>query len=528
MVGCADAAQGVDALGQVLGQGVQAFGAQQVHKVFVGEQLFEALDDQEQALVGVLGFEDHLALALHLALVGAHQAVAGGGWFDLVAVGGCRAVFHALFDQALGLDDLAALELAVLVGLLKQVAQVGLAVAFGGVFIGAGNFQGRGQRDGAALHAFDQAFLPLVKQEHDVFDVFWRQARLLDDDLGAVAAFAQHLDVGQDLQRSVTAPGDVFGQAHDEGVFIGHVHHQGGDVGFTQDTEGVEPPLATDQHIARLAIVARAFGHGDGFFEADGADVVHDLLKDLHVAVAGVEDLDPVDGNERDGVGGAGRHERLLFCGGRVDFGFIGGLPFWGVVGVVVPGGGSDTALQSLTLGHSVEEVQVVKAKALEVGAVPVADADLLIGQVQPGQQVVVHLLGIGGVQPDGDGDVWIKLGRVKSDAPALMAVGCRLAAGQHQADDQLVVEGQQIGLGVAGDVAAQFGDGVLGAADDFWVQLAQAAVHFQKLGAARAVVSHQLVGSGQAAKALDLSGRTGQRRGLVNDETRQAPAFGI
>jgi hypothetical protein len=45
----------------------------------------------------------------------------------------------------------------------------------------------------------------------------------------------------------------------------------------------------------------------------------------------------------------------------------------------------------------------------------------------------------------------------------------------------------------------------VLGAADDFRVQLAQAAVDFQKLGAARAVVADQFVGPGQAAKALDV-----------------------
>jgi hypothetical protein len=42
-------------------------------------------------------------------------------------------------------------------------------------------------------------------------------------------------------------------------------------VGFAQDAEGVEPPLAADQHIARLTIVTGALGHGDGLFEADGA-----------------------------------------------------------------------------------------------------------------------------------------------------------------------------------------------------------------------------------------------------------------
>jgi hypothetical protein len=56
-----------------------------------------------------------------------------------------------------------------------------------GVLVGPGDFQGCGQRNGAALHAFDQTFLPLVEQEDDVFDVLGREACLLDNDLGAVA-----------------------------------------------------------------------------------------------------------------------------------------------------------------------------------------------------------------------------------------------------------------------------------------------------------------------------------------------------
>jgi hypothetical protein len=145
-------------LGQVLGQGVQALGAQQVHKVLVSEQLLPALHHQQQALVGVLGFQDHLALAFHFALVGAHQAVAGGGRFDLVPVGGCRAVFQALFDHALGFNALAAFELAVFVGLLQQVAQVGWAIFAGGtgILVGAGDFERHGQKDAGALYVFDQ------------------------------------------------------------------------------------------------------------------------------------------------------------------------------------------------------------------------------------------------------------------------------------------------------------------------------------------------------------------------------------
>ncbi len=90
-------------------------------------------------------------------------------------------------------------------------------------------------------------------------------ARLLDDDLGAVAAFAQHLDIGQDLQRSVAAPSDVLAQTNDEGVFIGHIHHQGGDVSLAKDAEGVQSPIAADLNLAQIAIVTQKLGHGDGF-----------------------------------------------------------------------------------------------------------------------------------------------------------------------------------------------------------------------------------------------------------------------
>ena len=141
---------------------------------------------------------------------------------------------------------------------------------------------------------------------------------------------------------------------------------------------------------------------------------------------------------------------------------FLGGVAGWG----------SDTALQALPLRHAVEEVQVVKAKAFEIRAVLVADADFLIGQVEPGQQVVVQLLGVGGVQPDGDGDVWVNPLRIKPYSPALVAIGGGLAPCQYQADDQFIVEGEQISLRVSSNPAAQFGDGLLSAADYFRVQL--------------------------------------------------------
>ncbi|KRH79070.1 hypothetical protein FERRO_01310 [Ferrovum sp. JA12] len=192
----------------------------------------------------------------------------------------------------------------------------------------------------------------------------------------------------------------------------------------------------------------------------------------------------------------------------------------------------SDAPLQALPLGHAVEEGQVVETKAFEVGAVFVADADFLLGQVEPGQQVVVELLGVGGIEPDGHRDVGVagikEPRRIESDAPAQMARWGGLAAGQHQADDQLVVEGQEIGLGITPDVAAQLGNGVLGAGDDFWVELAQAAVDFQVLGAARWAVANQLVGADEAAKARGVQTGRGAVGHLVDDETRQATALGV
>ena len=94
----------------------------------------------------------------------------------------------------------------------------------------------------------------------------------------------------------MATPGDVLRQAHDEGVFIADVDHQRRDVGFPQDAEGVQAPLAADEQVFGMAIVARAFGDGDGFLQADLFDVLDDLLEDFHVALAGIEDFNPGNG----------------------------------------------------------------------------------------------------------------------------------------------------------------------------------------------------------------------------------------
>ena len=82
------------------------------------------------------------------------------------------------------------------------------------------------------------------------------------------------------------------------------------------------------------------------------------------------------------------------------------------------------------------------------------------------------ELVGVVRIQPNRDREVGVEAFGVKPDAPALLAVGQGLAAGQHQADDQLVVEGQQIGLTVSAHAATQLGYGLFGAADDLGMQL--------------------------------------------------------
>ena len=113
----------------------------------------------------MFGFEHHLALPVHLFLVGADQAVAGGDRAHLVDRFGARAQFLTFFKKAFGFDDLSALELPAFIGFLQHVAQIGIAV------FGTGNLQRGGQRNKAALHAFNQPVFALLQQEHDVGNI---------------------------------------------------------------------------------------------------------------------------------------------------------------------------------------------------------------------------------------------------------------------------------------------------------------------------------------------------------------------
>ena len=100
-----------------------------------------------------------------------------------------------------------------------------------------------------------------------------------------------------------------------------------------------------------------------------------------------------------------------------------------------------------MPFGHAVEEVQVVKAKALKAGEVAVRDLEGLVGQFDLRQQVVVELGLVAGVHADRNGDVGQVPGRIKPEPPAAQTAFCGLMTSNDQADDQLVIEVQEIGI---------------------------------------------------------------------------------
>ena len=113
------------------------------------------------------------------------------------------------------------------------------------------------------------------------------------DVLLVVALIPQLLNADQQLQRAEFAPCDVLRQAHDEGRFVVDVHHHRGDFLVAERLEGLETPLTADEQVM-LAIIPRARRHDDRLFQADALDVADDLFEHAAVALAWIENLDPV------------------------------------------------------------------------------------------------------------------------------------------------------------------------------------------------------------------------------------------
>ena len=89
------------------------------------------------------------------------------------------------------------------------------------------------------------------------------------------------------------------------------------------------------------------------------------------------------------------------------------------------------------------------------------------------GQYKVVKLGLVDLVEPDGDCDVGLAMRMVKVNAPALAPTGQGLTARHDQADDQFLVQMQQVRFRVTPDRTTQLGNAVLGALHDLRVQTA-------------------------------------------------------
>jgi len=64
---------GFNAVGEVFGQRVEPFGAQERHEILIGEERFQTLDHQQKLLMRVLGLQHHLVLVGDFLLVGPDQ-----------------------------------------------------------------------------------------------------------------------------------------------------------------------------------------------------------------------------------------------------------------------------------------------------------------------------------------------------------------------------------------------------------------------------------------------------------------------
>ena len=104
------------------------------------------------------------------------------------------------------------------------------------------------------------------------------------------------------------------------------------------------------------------------FFKADGADVFDNRLKDLYFVVTRIQDLDLVDGEERDDLGCVGHQDAVPTFG---CFLVISAAPF---------------PADADALGHAVKEAEVFEAKDVKGDAGAVAETDFLPGQIEPVQ----------------------------------------------------------------------------------------------------------------------------------------------
>ena len=180
------------------------------------------------------------------------------------------------------------------------------------VIAGAVDGQSHIERNLSALDANDQPLLTFLQQGQHPLDVVRSHADLGGDFLGRMSLGAKGGDAGQILQRFLLAAGNVLDEAHQEGILVADLDHDGRDFLFAKVAEGRQPALAKYQHIPLLACVRGARCYLDRFLEADILDVADDDFECLGVAVAWIEHVDLVDRDHADFFAGLfGAHAAL-------------------------------------------------------------------------------------------------------------------------------------------------------------------------------------------------------------------------
>src|SRR6267378_2875194 len=93
--------------------------------------------------------------------------------------------------------------------------------------------------------------LAILEKANDSLDVFNGETGF-SGNLGLiVAATLKTLDVMEQVDGPMLAPGKVFDQTHDRAIFGIGVDNESGNLGLAKCLIGFEPALATDQVITR-------------------------------------------------------------------------------------------------------------------------------------------------------------------------------------------------------------------------------------------------------------------------------------
>ena len=201
----------------------------------------------------------------------------------------------AFLDQPPGRQQFLAAQRPALVGTLKNLLQPCVVVA------GLHDRDRGSQRNAPCFHGCNQPVLALGKQLQDAANPCLFQRRLARDRRQIVAPLLELPDRLQQLPRPRIASGDVLDQTHHKGVLVAGVHHQRRYRLLPECLKRLDAALPAHQHISLFPPLAARRAR-DRLLEPKRPDRRHHLLEDFLVALARVQDLDPVERNFADGT----------------------------------------------------------------------------------------------------------------------------------------------------------------------------------------------------------------------------------